>query len=291
MDMATVESKRIAKLRRTIAQQLPTFPNNKETRAMLASESLSELFVHYTNWAIRYVPPRPRAIVSDPSFELDERMRTNSAGINFLLDKVGRGLDLTTHLSIDPHTRGYTPHASERGESVDKWADKDFMLLIMGYHHFHLGTTVTANGHIKRTDDLLFARISRDSFTIIGIYNHSAFDKPVASDGRMTPERERLWADFEKDCAKDREPGGVYITALIATSGHSLELVRLAAEYARIIYQLDAKLDDPKYIDSLYEKRMIIKPKSPKLNWHFNCLDLGWLDQNKNFFVLRHGPL
>ncbi len=48
------------------------------------------------------------------------------------------GGDLTPHLSLQPHTRGFTPAASAQGPNVNRWADKDMLLNVMGYHHLHL---------------------------------------------------------------------------------------------------------------------------------------------------------
>ncbi|MGE0114665.1 MAG: hypothetical protein AB7T07_07245 [Steroidobacteraceae bacterium] len=274
----------------TIAKNIPAFPNNRQTRDAIKNESLSKLLIHYTNWAVRYVARRPRDISIEVETLIDSRIQKFAPEINQFLEEVRKGEDLTPHLSLEPHTRGYTPNAAIKGIDTNKWADKDFMLIVMGYHHFHLGTKIESGGFTTRTDNLLFAHVSRDTFTVVGVFDHSVFDISRTPDGRMTAERERLWEAFESHATKDIPPGSIYVPAMIATSGHSLHLLRLSAEYAHIIYEIDSKIDDSNYIKDMYERAGITLPKKPKIEWHLNVLDLGLLDQNLNFFVLRQGP-
>ncbi len=48
----------------------------------------------------------------------------------------------------------------------------DMMLGDWGIHHFHLNTTIEADGYVKRTDELLFARFTEKDAYLVGIYNH-----------------------------------------------------------------------------------------------------------------------
>ncbi len=160
----------------------------------------------------------------------------------------------------------------------------------MGYHHFHLGLSTEPKGFVTRTNDLLFAKVSRDSFTVLAIFDHSVFDMNFST-GTMTMERERLWSLFEEHSSRGLPPGSVYAPAMITTSGHSLHLVRLADNYSYIIREIDPKLDDIAYIQEMYQSAGIACPKKPKLPWHLNCLDLGLLDSSSNtFFILKYGP-
>jgi hypothetical protein len=65
---------------------------------------------------------------------------------------------------------------------LTRWSDKDFLLNVMGYHHFHLGTAVQRRGYVDRTDDLIFAEVRRDTFTVIAI-----FGMKVRSEGDFGP--------------------------------------------------------------------------------------------------------
>lgn len=291
MSTARTESKRVKTLRLRIARELPKFPNDKNTVKALESESLATLLIHYTNWAIRYVSRRPRAVQIESTASSDSRWPTLKPEIESFLEKVKRGDDLTPHLSLDPHTRGYTATSSMKGGQVDRWADKDFLLIVMGYHHFHLSLNIEPKGFVTRTNDLLFAKVSRHHFIVMAIFDHSVFDISRTSNGDMTNERERLWAIFDAYSTRGLPPRSVYVPAMIATSGHSLHLVRLAQEYARIVREMDPKLDDRLYIQGMYQRAGVQCPKKPKVAWHLNVLDLGLLDLSSNmFFVFKYGP-
>jgi hypothetical protein len=291
MSTARTESKRVKTFRLKIAKEIPKFPNDKNTLKSLERESLTTLLVHYTNWAIRYVSSRPRAVHVESTASSDSRWPTLRTEIESFLEKVKKGDDLTPHLSLDPHTRGYTPALSVKGGQIDRWADKDFLLIVMGYHHFHLGLTIETKGLVTRTNDLLFAKVSRHDFTVMAIFDHSVFDMSRTPNGDITKERERLWAIFDAYSTRGLPPGSVYIPAMITTSGHSLHLVRLAQEYVRIVREIDPKLDDMSYIQGIYQRAGVLCPKKPKVAWHLKALDLGLLDLSSNmFFVFKYGP-
>lgn len=161
----------------------------------------------------------------------------------------------------------------------------------MGYHHFHLGPQVHPNGFAARTDDLIFARVSRDHFTVVAIFDHSVFERSEDSTRTMTKERERLWSVFDEHSSRRVATGAVYIPSMITISGHSMHVVRMADDYAQVVREVAPKLDGIEFVKGLYDPAGLPCPKKPKLKWHLNHLDLGLLDTTSNtFFVLRHGP-
>ncbi|MDH4186086.1 MAG: hypothetical protein OEV08_03730 [Nitrospira sp.] len=281
------ESKRIKKLRGEVIKAIPKFPNNRETKERLEGMPLATLLIHYLNWMIRYVSVKPRKTIIEPTVTADPRWRSLRVQVKALLGRVQLGENLTPHLSIQPHSKGYSPETSKTGPDVDRWTDKDFLLNVMGFHHFHLGEKVEAAGHVERTDDVLFARVSREYFTAIGIFNHSVFE-PAGDE--MSDERKRLWKIFDEHTSRGVPPGSVVIPSHIATSGHPLHVVHTAQEYARIIYELDPKLDDPLFINELYGRAKVNAPEKIKLEWVLNFSDLGFHEARSNqLFVLRSG--
>ncbi|MCX7111752.1 MAG: hypothetical protein NTX45_16815 [Proteobacteria bacterium] len=287
MQAPYTESKRVKAFRLKIAKEIPKFPNNKATLQTLEVLSLGSILIHYNNWAIRYVSTRPRSILIEKAALTDQRWISLDGEISAFLEKVKTGEDITSHLSLEPHTRGYTPAPSAGN---DKWADKDFLLTVMGYHHFHLGSLAQENGFAMRTNDLLFTKVSRDIFTVVAIFDHSVFEKPVSPTEAMSAERERLWNVFDEHSSRGVTPGTVYISSPITTSGHSSYLVHLAADYARVVREIDPKLDDILYVKELYKSAGVSYYKTPKLKWHLNLLDLGLLDEKSGaFFVFRYG--
>lgn len=285
-----IESKRVKTFRMGIAKAIPKFPNNRATLETLEACSLASLLIHYNNWAIRYVSTRPRTISIESTASSDSRWSGLRSQISSFLEKVKNGEDLIPHLSLEPHTRGYSPASAIRGPETDKWADKDFLLNVMGYHHFHLGTTGQPDGFAVRTDDLLFARLSRKHLTVIAIFDHTVFKQTSNPTESMTNERERLWTVFDEHASREVAPDMVFIPSVITTSGHSLHLVRLASDYAHIVKEIDPQLDNAEFVKGLYETAGVPCPKKPKLKWHLKLLDLGLLDATSNsFFIFKHG--
>jgi hypothetical protein len=281
------QSKRVRKLRGKIIEVIPKFPNNRETKAELEGISLATLLIHYLNWVSRYISVKRRKVIIEPTAASDLRWKSLKPQIESLLGEVRAGENLMQHVSTQPQSRGYTPAASRKGPDVDRWADKDFLLNAMRYHHFHLGTEFESKSHVKRTGNVVFAKVSREEFNVLGIFNHSVFD-PTGEE--MSSERSRLWEIFNAHTCREVPPGSVVISSLIATSGHPVHLVRTAQEYSWVIRELDPKLDDQQFVQGLYEDAGSEAPRAPKLEWVLNFSDLGIHEKNLNhLFVLRRG--
>jgi len=285
------ESKRIKQFRLSIVRDIPKFPNDKATKQALEAKSLSALLIDYMNWASRLVAPRPRSVTIEPTATNDPRWKNLSAEITAFLEKVRKGEDLTPHLSLDAHTLGYTPAASKKEAGVDRWADKDFLLTVMGYHHFHLGLTIEVAGHATRTNEVLFASVTREHFDVVALFDHSVFEVDHAPTTIMNSERQRLWNIFDQRTMRGVPPGSVVIPAMVTTSGHALHFVTMANYYARIVREIDPKLDDKDYVAGLYRDSGMPVPAKPKLRWHLHYLDIGLLDETARvLLVLKHGP-
>jgi hypothetical protein len=283
------EPKRIKTLRLELAKRIPKFPNNKASLQTLQQKSLGGLLIDYANWRIRYVAPRPRRVVVEAAATSDSRWPALEKDIEAFLEKVKRGDDLTPHLSLEPHTKGYTPAASAQGPGVDRWADKDMVLNVMGYHHFHPSMTIEPSGFAKRANEALFAYVTREDFTLIAIFDHSVF---INEPGKpLNPARERLWRVFDEWRTRGLPPGSLVISPPIATSGHPAQLVRLAQSYARLVADVDPKIDDSAYIASVTVGIPLTLPAKPKWKWQLHYLDLGLLEKTSRcFLVWMKGP-
>ena len=284
------EPKRIKKLKKELIKQLPFFPNNKETLLELESQNIHPIMLHYLHWQARQVPVRQRSVQLAPEVTSDKRWNNLKENINLLFDKVRTGVDLSPHLSSKAHQKAYSP-IETRNAKMDKWEDKDFILNTKGFHHFHLDMNIQNNGLVKRTNDVLFARVQRDSFHAVGIFDHSVFGscKNIAEPSN---ELERLWKIYDKLTTLGLPPETVYISNPITTSGHPLFLVDESSRYCEIILSVDARLDDYTYIKSLYQEAKVTTPKKYKFEWFMDGLDLKLLDKkNSMVFIFKHGFL
>ena len=285
------QSKRIAAFQRALTKRIPRFPNDKASLQYLESKHLTDLLIIYIGWRLRYVAQRPRTVAGQPSLATDPHAAALKPNIDAFVKAVTTGDDLTPYHSLDPLTRGYTPAAEQSASITDRWADKDFMLNVMGLHHFHLGMTKEAKGHAGRTDEVLFASVSRTEFEIIGLFDHKAFQ--YEDDGSMTPERTRLWNVYEARQAAGALPGqlvaGGYANLGVTLSSHPTAVTQAAIRHVDIVRQIDPKLDDPQFVRTLYGDSPV--PAKPKLEWNYRDLDLGLLDRSAGFFgILEKGP-
>ena len=247
--------------------------------------SLTALLVVYLNWARRIIPPRLRNVVIEPSLTADWRWKRLRPDVQRFLEKVRAGEDLTPHHYLRVQHNGYTP-AGMAAAKCDKWEDKDFLLIVMGYHHFHLGPE-SLHSHTERTDDLLFAQVTRDKFFAIALFDHSVFDKGA----EMGAERERMWKLYHYRKSLGRAPGIYMATGPVATSGHSLDDVEMAQDYERIIRINDPKLEELQTRSAFFPDLPHEVVKAQKLSWLLYGQDLGLVDRTtETFFRLCDGP-
>jgi hypothetical protein len=291
MRVAHHDSKRLRAFRQHISKAMPKVPNNRAVRDEFEGKPLDLQLVHYLHWASRFIWPRPRTVLVDASVETDPRWSRLEAQIRAVLAKAERGDDLTPHLSLEVHTRAYSPASGGTGPDVDIWCDKDFVLIASGYHHLHLGE-IGPKGFAERTDEVLFVRVAREQFEATGIFDHSVFESASDTSGVLTGERERMWSIFEERASAGLAPGTAYIASPITTSGHNLGLSLLAQDYARIVYEFDPQLDsDSGFVESLYESSGLRPPREPRFEWRLRFLDLGLFEKGGKFLrVLRRGP-
>lgn len=281
-----MNSKRIRKLRAEIITTIPKFPNDKATKSELESKHLTDLLIDYLNWAARLIVRRPRKVTVEDEATKDSRWHSLSVAFLSLQRDVEEGNDLTPYLSLKAQEKGYTPAASDTSPNTDRWADKDFLLNVMGFYHLHLGQVRDGAKISNRTDEVIFAKVDREKFTVIGVFDHSVFESTDIITRKMTPERDRVWGIFEKYGSQGVSANSLLIPAMIMTSGHNYKIVRLAQECTRIIKEFDPKIDDRTWLDSIYHDAGIAPPKNPKFEWHMNGTDIGIFDKATNLYVL-----
>lgn len=289
--MREVESKTIKKLRNEIIKELPKFLNNKETKQILEEKSLINLLIDYLSWKARLVAERPRDIIISKDVSDDPRWNNIKNQFGQLSRKITSGENINPYLSLEAHQKGYTPASSIASADTNKWEDKDFLLNITGFHHLHLGHLVEGRKISGRTDDVIFAKISRETFKIIGVFDHSVFNNLDSATQEINCERSRLWDIFDNEIrasyvSENNLAKTVVMSSMITTSAHPLSIVLLAQEYLRIIFEFDKKLGESEFVNSLFLKSGVEKPKNPKIVWYINGTDLGLLERNTGIYAI-----
>jgi hypothetical protein len=285
------ESRRIKNLKVNLIKELPFFPNDKATLNELKDQNLNDVLIYYLHWKTRIVPPRPRKIQIAPEVTSDQRWKLLKPEINELLEKIRRGENIYPYHSQRAHKNGYTPSQRVRDGEVNAWEDKDQLLNTKGFHHFHLNMNIQSTGLSERTDDVLFAFVSRDCFHVIGIFDHSVFEA-IDCNGKMTNERERMWNLHEKHATLGMPPGSFFISNPITTSGHPIQLIRVCDYYAKIIRETDPKLDERAFINSLYDQIGLQYPEKFNFEWLMDSLDLCILEKKTNaLFNIHQGNM
>lgn len=272
---------RVARLRRALIKAIPRLPNDRASLAHMEQKHLAELLIDYFSWRSRYVGARPRRVTIARGADATPRWAAHRAGVEALLAKVRSGDDLTAHLSLLPRSAGYAPEA--RTDPAARWTDKDFLLNAGNHHHFHLGTTLEARGHVARTDDVLFAEVTRETFGVIGLFGHDVFERGSA-------ENRRYLAAHAATRRGQAPPLTVVIESLLATSGHPVHIVNHAGHCARLIRDLDPLLDGRATLDTYYAQAGLPPPEKIRAEWMLHHLDLCVHDRaNDMTFVLAKG--
>ncbi|KXO13892.1 hypothetical protein AKG98_1637 [Moritella sp. JT01] len=261
------ESTRIKQFKDGLIKELTFYPNDKTTSQKLESESLHKVLTYYLHWRSRIVPPRCRTAVIEPEVKADSRYKALEDKIEALLDKVRNGEDINLYHSKRAHQYGYTPEINP----PDYRDDKDTILNTAGFHHFHLDALP------NRTDDVLFAYVTRGKFQAIGIFNHEVFNSD-----RTSCELVRMWALHEKHARQGMGRGNSYVRHRNVVSKYPAYLIEDVDEYMKIIGEYDSKLDERNYINSLYNKCNLQPPSRFKFEWCMNALDLCVRDRKNN---------
>ena len=278
--MAGVYPPRIQAFRDSMIKDLPRAPNNKVSRPSLEAMPTRRLILAFITWRMRLIPAKPRKVSLWVGGVTPSELHAAEPRLRPLLKKVEAGEDLTPHLSALVMRKGVVlPGANP----ADRGKDIDAVLMRHGLHHFHVGVVGPSNPK-GRSGPLIFAEVLDKEFRIIAISDHGAFKQGSA---------ERL--RFSKICyayvAKDVAPGQAFMANPVMSSGHSMIVTLFANQCEDQIERLDPQLDDPAFIDRLYndqplsrDGRSIVRPSRPLLLWYFNDLKFGILDRSTEVF-------
>ncbi|MGL1260232.1 hypothetical protein ACSTKG_00755 [Vibrio parahaemolyticus] len=287
----TEKSKTRRKFKAELIKKLPFFPDDRETLQQLEGEGLIDVMFYYLHWSTRQVPSRIRKVHVYPDLTSDRRYKGLKEQIKQLREKVSNGEDLSPYLSLRAHKKGYTPRQRIVDGEVDAWEDKDQILNTKGFHHFHLNMTVQNTGLSFRTNEVLFAKITRTEFHAVAIFDHSVFE-PADENGNLKAERQRMWEIHEKYTTMGMAPGTVYMTSPIATSGHPVSIRIMGDRYMNIVEQYDSKLTERAFVNQLYQDENMPPPERYNLEWQIDALDLVIFDKKNNEkFIVHQGYL
>ena len=285
-------SERLRKFKEDLIRIIPRIPNDRSSLQALRSKAPVDLLMVYMCWRSRSVAIRPRQVTGLRNlFKNDSRANELRPNIEALVGSVEAGEDLSPHLSRKAHRHGYVMAGDAAQTDAATWNDKDFLLNVMGLHHFHLGFRRNGAELVARSDEVLFASVTRDLFEILGLFDHSVFD--FAADDNMQPEREKLWSVYDKYKAALAAPATVRIGGYgdlgITLAGPPVAVTLAAIKQVRLMTELDPQLDDAGSIgDGL--PGLVISADSA-LEWRFKHLDFGLANTTtQEFFVLQQGP-
>jgi hypothetical protein len=160
--------------------------------------------------------------------------------------------------------------------------DIDTLVLREGLYHFHFAPKNNKNPK-GRSNYLIFADVSKDTFTIVAIVPHSVFDHNSEDAQRFFDIRRRY---LERDIPN----GQTYMLNPVMTTGHTLEIFAYAIHCENTINVLDPKLNESDFISQLYADGVLQypsleQPKKSDLIWFFYDLKLGILEKKKGHFL------
>jgi hypothetical protein len=261
-------------------KMLPRAPNTRASREALRAMPTHRLILAFVTWRMRLIPAKPRAVRLWSGGVTRLQAQAAKQKLQPFLKKVAAGEDLTPHLSDPVKTKGIVlPGANP----MDRGKDMDMVLTRQGLHHFHIG--FAASGNRKgRSGSLVFAEVLEKEFRIVAIADHRAF-------GRGSAQQLEFFRICMSYMAKDVPPGQGFMPNPVMTSGHSMVVVVFAAKCQDEVQRLDPLLDDPAFIDKLYNDQPILRdgkpvarPANPSMAWYFEDLRFGILDTRTMVF-------
>ena len=284
-------SKRFIRFREDLTKMIPRLPNDKVSLNALQSKNHTDFLITYLCWRLRHIGVRSRKVTGLSVLEGDPRYEVLKPNIEAFTKAVEAGADLGPYLSKKAHCEGYVMNANPDKTKSTKRNDNDHLLNVMGLHHFHLGLNQEASGRMARTENVLFAHVSRDVLDTIGLFDHSVFEWTVNDE--LVPERQRLWSIYEEYQAAQASPGAILMGGYgglgITLAGTPVVVTLTAMQQIKLIWNIDPKLDDAEYAKEMFAEFAV--PKKVRPAWHYDHLDFGLLNEaSGDFKCLMRGP-
>lgn len=271
---------RIQAFRDALIKGLPRAPNNRASRQSLEAMPTRHLILAFVTWRMRLIPVKSRRVKFWSPGVTPLEARAAQSTLRPLLAAVAGGWDLMPYLSDRVNRVGVD---LSEVSSRTRRRDIDMVLTRHGLHHFHIGVRGSANPK-GRSGSLVFAEVLEKEFRIVALSDHRAFTP-------RSPEQLRFFQICDAYMAKDVPPGQAFITNPVMASGHSMLVTLFSDRCDDEMRRLDPLLDDPEFVDKLYNGQPILragqpvlKPAQPSLTWHFEDLRFGILDRHSMVF-------
>ena len=145
-------------------------PYKPDLKTELDAMPITELFVNYFNWRLRYVAQETRNVHKSREFlanSLSSDLIYQSALATIISD-IESGNDLTRYLS----RRIKYGYMKRIPGAYTRQRDMDMMLNDWSIHHLHMNVTLENDGFVIRTSDVLFVGFGPHDAYLINIFPH-----------------------------------------------------------------------------------------------------------------------
>jgi hypothetical protein len=274
---------RIQAFRSDLIKMLPRAPNDRNSQKSMEAMPTNRLILAFIHWRMRLIPAKPRMVRFWSGGITPLQTQLARSKLQPLLKAAAAGKDLTPYLSDYVNRIGIDLNETS---PRSKRRDMDMVLTRHGLHHFHVG--VKGAGNPKgRSGALVFAEVLEKEFRVVALSDHRAFVQG-------SPEQLCFFNVCHAYMAKDIPAGQGFMMKPVMSSGHSMVATVFSDQCEAEMDRLDPLLDDPEFIDKLYNDQPIIragesvlKPREPELAWYFKDLEFGILNKRSMVFFCR----
>jgi hypothetical protein len=123
----------------------------------------------YDFWQQRLIHAQPRKILVSSKMRNSPLYLRHRERIKVILGRASNGLDINRYLSYKAHNATFEVEQFKQNRSFNSFRDK--LLICEGFHHLHL------EEFPKRTDEVLIAHVTPNTFEIVQIANHDLFEQ------------------------------------------------------------------------------------------------------------------